>query len=123
MSPAPGREMPAWDKSPAELVERFDAVAARHPEARRKPMFGYPALFVGANYATGLFQDRWVVRLAEADHAEAVALPGGGGFSRMPGRTMKGWALLPPEVVADDEALDAWLARAIAFAASLPPKG
>ena len=85
-------------------------------------MFGYPALFVGGNYATGLFRDRWVVRLGEADAAEAVELPGGGGFSPMPGRTMKGWATLPPDVVADDAALDGWLARALAFAASLPAK-
>ena len=95
MSPSTGREMPAFDKSPPELVERFDAVAGRHPEAKRKPMFGYPALFVGGNYATGLFRDRWVVRLSEADHAEALALPGVEGFSPMPGRAMKGWAALP----------------------------
>jgi hypothetical protein len=40
----------------------------------------------------------------------------------MPGRSMKGWGALPPAVVADDAALEAWLARALAFAASLPPK-
>jgi hypothetical protein len=86
-------------------------------------MFGYPALFVGGNFATGLFEDRWVVRLGEADAAEAVALPGGGPFSPMAGRSMKGWATLPAAVVADDAALDGWLARAFGFAASLPPKG
>ncbi len=30
--------------------------------------------------------------------------------------------MLPPSVVADDEAVEAWVARAIAFTASLPPK-
>jgi hypothetical protein len=40
----------------------------------------------------------------------------------MPGRTMKGYATLPPDVIADDAALDAWLDRAIAFAESLPAK-
>lgn len=43
-------------------------------------------------------------------------------FAPMPGRTMKDWVVLPKAVVADDEALDAWVARAGAFAASLPPK-
>jgi hypothetical protein len=114
---------PSFGTSPAELVARFEAVAARHSELRPRKMFGYPALFVDGNYATGLYEDRWVVRLSEADAAEAVALPGGGAFSPMPGRTMKGWAMLPPDVVADDDALDAWLARAVAFAGSLPPKG
>jgi hypothetical protein len=115
--------VPAFEKSPAALVERFDAVAGRHPAATRRKMFGYPALFVGGNFATGLFADRWVVRLGEPDITEALVLPGGGGFSPMPGRAMKGWAMLPEAVVGDDDALDAWLERAMAFAASLPAKG
>jgi 5-methyltetrahydrofolate--homocysteine methyltransferase len=37
--------------------------------------------------------------------------------------TMRGYATLPPDVVADDAVLDAWLARAIAHARTLPAKG
>jgi TfoX/Sxy family transcriptional regulator of competence genes len=114
--------VPKFEPSPAALVERFDRVAARHPAAQRRKMFGYPALFVGGNMATGLFADRWVVRMNDADAAEVSALPGGGPFSPMPGRSMKGWATLPAQVVEDDAELDAWLARAFAFAASLPAK-
>ena len=40
-----------------ENVWRFDEVAGRHPSAQRRPMFGYPALFVGGNYAAGLFAE------------------------------------------------------------------
>ena len=54
---------PPFTKSPPELVERFDAAAERHPDAERRKMFGYPALFVGGNLATGLFADTWMVRL------------------------------------------------------------
>ena len=84
-------------------------------------MFGYPALFVGGNLASGLFADTWMVRLGPADLEALVELPGAGPFSPMPGRTM-GYATLPPDVVADDAALDGWLERAIAFAGSLPAK-
>ena len=115
--------MPSFVKSPPALVERFDAVAARHPSAQRRKMFGYPALFVGGNMATGLFEDRWVVRLFPDDTAALVALPGAEPFAPMPGRSMRGWTLLPRETVEDDAALDAWLERAIGFAASLPAKG
>jgi len=115
--------MPSFDKSPAELVERFEAAAARHPDAKRRKMFGYPSLFSGGNYATGLFQDRWVVRLAPDDLAALLATPGAAPFSPMPGRAMTGWASLPADVVADDARLDAWIERALAFADSLPPKG
>jgi len=115
--------MPAFEKSPPQLVARFAEVADRHPSAVRRQMFGYPALFRGGNYACGLFADRWVVRLAPDDLAAALELPGAAPFSPMPGRAMAGWASLPGDVVADDAALDAWVERAIAFAGSLPAKG
>jgi TfoX/Sxy family transcriptional regulator of competence genes len=114
--------MPTFDKSPAELVARFDAVAARHPGVERRKMFGYPALFVAGNMATGLYEDRWVVRLFDDDLARLLELPGAAPFSPMPGRSMKGWASLPADVVADDAALEPWLERSLAFAGSLPPK-
>ena len=85
-------------------------------------MFGYPALFKGGNLATGLFADTWMVRLGPDDLAALVVLPGAGPFSPMPGRTMTGYATLPPDVVAEDAALDAWLDKALAFAAALPAK-
>ncbi len=112
---------PFFAKSPAALVERFDAVAARHPDAERRKMFGYPALFVGGNMATGLYEDRWVVRLFDED-LERLMAAGGAPFSPMAGRSMKGWGTLPPNVVTDDRALDPWLERAFSFAGSLPPK-
>jgi hypothetical protein len=115
--------MPKFEKSPPELVTRFEAVAGRHPAAQLRKMFGYPALFVGGNYASGLFADRWVVRMAPADLEALVALPGAAPFSPMPGRSMTGWASLPDEVVADDAALDGWLGKAMAHAAAMPAKG
>jgi len=114
--------MPSFEKSPPELVARFDAAAPRFPEAQRRKMFGYPALFVGGNLITGLFADTWMIRLAEPDLAELLGLPGAGPFSPMAGRTMKGYATLPPDVVADDAALDGWLGRAVAFGKTLPAK-
>jgi TfoX/Sxy family transcriptional regulator of competence genes len=114
--------MPSFEKSPPDLVARFDAAAGRHPQAQRRQMFGYPALFVGGNLATGLFADTWMVRLGTEDLASLQALPGAGPFSPMPGRTMTGYATLPPDVVGDDTALDEWLDRALAFAGSLPAK-
>jgi len=114
--------MPSFEKSPPELVTRFDAVAARHPAGQRRTMFGCPALFVGGNLATGLFAGTWMVRLAPEDLEALLAMPGAAPFTPMPGRTMRGYATLPEDVVADDAALEAWVGQALAFAASLPPK-
>lgn len=114
--------MPSFEKSPPELVGRFDAAAERFPDAQRRKMFGYPALFVGGNLVTGLFADSWMIRLGDVDLADLLAVAGAGPFSPMAGRTMKGYATLPPDVVADDSALDGWLQRAIAHGKTLPAK-
>jgi len=114
--------MPSFEKSPPELVARFEAAAERFPIAQQRKMFGYPALFVGGNLVTGLFADSWMIRLAEDDLAELLALPGAMPFSPMAGRTMKGYGTLPPDVVADDGALDGWLTRAVEFGKTLPAK-
>ena len=115
--------MPSFEKSPPELIARFDEVAGRFGQAQRRKMFGYPALFVGGNLATNLFADSWTVRLGPADLEALLELPGATPFSPMPGRSMTGYATLPPDMIHDDVALDTWISRAIAFAASLPAKG
>ena len=114
--------MPTFEKSPPELIARFDAAAARFPEAQRRKMFGYPALFVGGNLVTGLFAQRWMIRLPDDDRAALLALPGATPFEPMPGKPMKGYATLPDDVVADDDALDGWVRRSIAFGKTLPAK-
>jgi TfoX/Sxy family transcriptional regulator of competence genes len=114
--------MPPFEKSPPELIERFDDVAARFPEAQRRKMFGYPALFVGGNLTTGLFADRWMIRLPDDDRNALLELPGAAPFEPAPGRLMRGYATLPPDVVSDNEALDGWLRRAIAYVQTLPAK-
>ena len=47
---------------------------------------------------------------------------GGADFEPMPGRPMRGFLSLPTDIVADDDALAAWISRAQAHAATLPPK-
>jgi len=109
-------------KSPPELVARFDTVGARFPEAQRRLTFGYPCLYVGGNMVSGLYGDGWHVRLGGQDLADVQALEGSQPFEPMPGRPMTGFTLLPADVIGDDDAIDGWLRRAIAFGASLPDK-
>ena len=117
----PDRKMPSFTKSPPELVARFGEVLDRHPEAERKQMFGYPAAFVGGNMATGLFADKWMVRLPDDEIAPAKAR-GASDFEPMPGRPMKSFVTIPARDVADDSKIVEWVARGLAHAASMPPK-
>lgn len=115
------RATPSFTKAPPELVERFKAVIGDFPQATRKQMFGYPAAFVGGNMATGLFADRWVVRLP-ADEIEAAKAAGAGSFEPMPGRPMKAFVTIPRDEVDDDAAIRGWVERGLAHAASMPAK-
>ena len=115
------RTMPTFSKSPPELVERFATVLDGYPDATRKKMFGYPAAFVGGNMATGLFADRWVVRLPDAE-IDGAKRDGAGSFEPVPGKPMKSFVLIPEADVADDAAIRRWVERGLAHAASMPAK-
>lgn len=113
-----------WHGSPPELVERFEAATEpllAEPGVERRKMFGYPACFVEGNLFTSLFQDRWIVRLADDDLA-ALAAAGGASFEPMPGRAMTGYLALPPELT-EPGAVGAWVQKALARGRSLPAKG
>ena len=114
--------MPGFSKSPPELIERFAAITSGIPDAERRPMFGYPAVFVAGNLVTSLHETRWIVRLPEEDRAALLALPGSGSFEPMPGRPMNGYVALSPPLVEDDVAVRHWVDRAVAFGRTLPPK-
>jgi TfoX/Sxy family transcriptional regulator of competence genes len=111
----------SWKKSPPELVATFAACIRAHPELATRQMFGYPAAFLGGHMTTALHEDRWIVRLAEADRATLRDL-GGGSFEPMPGRPMREYLTLPASIIGDPAALDAWIARAISNVRSLAPK-
>jgi hypothetical protein len=117
----PDRAMPSFTKSPPELVDRFRSVLAGFPDAQQKPMFGFPAAFVGGNLATSLFRDRWVVRLPDAE-IEAALAAGAERFEPMAGRPMKGFVAVPRGDVEDDTALRRWVERGLELAGSMPAK-
>jgi TfoX/Sxy family transcriptional regulator of competence genes len=110
-----------WSEAPPELIDAFGAALAELPDAVPRPMFGYPAGFARGQLFTGLFEDRWFVRLPDDDRVE-LAAAGGLPFEPMPGRSMREYLTLPPDLVADPAARRAWLDRSLRYAASLPPK-
>jgi TfoX/Sxy family transcriptional regulator of competence genes len=118
------REMPKFEKSPPELVSRFNAVLDAHaaPDVTRRPMFGYPCAWINGNMATGLFAKQWWLRLADADREELLAMPGAHPFEVMPGKAMGAYVTMPDDVVADDARLGDWIDRALTFTRTVPPK-
>ena len=110
-----------WTKSPPELVEVFEAVFPGPPAVARQ-MFGYPAGFVNGNMFMGLHQHNMVLRLPDGPRAELLAMEGAATFEPMAGRPMKEYVVVPATLLAAPEALEPWVARALAHGASLPAK-
>lgn len=111
----------SWPKAPPELVARFERATADLPGIERRKMFGYPAAFANGHLVTGLYQDRWMVRLPEDALAELSA-QGGAPFEPMAGRPMRGYLTFPTSMTAHPAELAPWLARALEHVLQMPPK-
>ena len=110
-----------WKKTPPQLVATFDKAAPKDPRVVRKPMFGYPALFLNGNMFAGTFQDKIVARLSDADRNKAIT-NGVKPFEPMPGRPMKEYIVVPATDVGTPAALASWIERAHRHAETLPAK-
>jgi TfoX/Sxy family transcriptional regulator of competence genes len=114
--------MAAWKKSSQRLVDLFEAALPDDPRVERRPMFGYPAAFTGGNLFASLFEERLVVRLDDEHRESLRALPGAKPFEPMPGRPMKEYTLVPPAMHGRPVDLAKWVARALEYVSTLPPK-
>jgi len=113
----------AWRKPPQELVDYLDSVIPDGPApVDFKPMFGGPCYWTGGNMFAAIHQESMIVRLGEEDRQALLREPGSALFEPMEGRPMREYVVIPPQIVEDREAVGSWLAKGLAFAASLPPK-
>jgi len=112
----------AWRKSPPHLVAMFDSVVPYMPGVVAKPMFGYPACFVNGHMFMGLHQEDMIVRLSEGDRKDALAIEGARIFEPMPGRPMKEYVALAPQLLEDREQVRGWVTRAVTYGNTLPGK-
>ncbi len=86
----------------------------------RKKMFGGTCYLINGNMMCGVYKDYLILRLGEAQGNEVLKQPHVKPFD-ITGRPMKGWVMVSEEGF-KGEALDQWLEKARAFAASLPAK-
>lgn len=61
------------------------------------------------------------MRVGVDAHGDAMARTGVRIFD-LSGKPMKGWVLVAPEVIAEDDGLEEWIEIGLDFAATLPPK-
>ncbi len=111
-----------WKKATPELMAYFEKLTAGIDCERRK-MFGYPCCFLNGNMFTGIFQDVIIVRLSEADRAQAFKhYEGIKQFEPLPGRQMKEYLALPEQVYQDGKVFEGLLMKSIKYASTLSRK-
>ncbi len=114
--------MKKWEKSPDALVEIFDRVLPEDTAVERRKMFGYPCAFVNGNMFAGLFGHQMFVRLREDDRVTMIENKGAKPFEPMPGRVMKEYIVVTPDVLKRTQDLKRILSQALEFAKTIKPK-
>lgn len=108
----------AYDET---LAARIRDALARKKNVEEKKMFGGVGLLLNGNMLVGVWKDSLIVRLGPDEGDLALLEPHVKEFD-ITGRPMKGWVLVEPEGVEDDDQLTTWIERAVKFVGKLPKK-
>ena len=105
------------------LADRIRELLAGDADVTEQRMFGGLAFLVGGNMAVAASgQGGLMVRVDPEETEALVAEPHARPFE-MRGREMAGWLRVDTEGVRAKAELEPWVARGVAYARSLPPKG
>jgi TfoX/Sxy family transcriptional regulator of competence genes len=108
----------AFDES---LAARIRQSLARRKAVGEKKMFGGVGFLLNGNLLVGVWKNSLIVRLGPEEGDEALKEAHVSEFN-ITGRPMKGWVLVAPEGVKDDDQLKGWIERALKFVKTLPAK-
>jgi hypothetical protein len=103
------------------LAARIREALARKKGVEEKKLFGGVGFLLHGNMLAGVWKDSLIARLGPEEGEEALLEPHVQEFD-ITGRAMKGWVLVEPEGVENDETLTGWIDRATAFVRTLPAK-
>ena len=106
----------AFDESLARGIR--DALA-RKKNIEEKKMFGGVGFLLNGNMLVGVWKNSLIVRIGPEVYEDVLLEPHVTEFD-ITGRPMKGWVLVEPEGVEDDEQLKNWIQQAVKFVGNLP---
>ena len=104
------------------LAQRVTELLADNPYTTQKKIFGGMGFMISGNMCVGIMGDCMVVRVGPQSYDHALSLPHAREFD-FTGRSMKGWGMVDPQGLAEDEDLEQWLKKGERFASALMPKG
>ena len=108
----------AFDES---LAARIRDALARKKGVVEKKMFGGIGFLLHGNMLVGVWKNSLIVRLGPDGYDDALLELHVKEFD-ITGRPMKGWVLVEPEGVEEEEELKAWIQMAVKFVGKLPAK-
>ncbi|MGE0756338.1 MAG: TfoX/Sxy family protein [Pirellulaceae bacterium] len=97
-----------------------DALAGKK-YVEEKKMFGGVGFLLHGNMLVGVWKTALIVRLGPDAYEAALVEPHVREFD-ITGKPMKGWVMVEPEGVEDDDSLAGWIERAMKFVKTLPKK-
>ena len=103
-----------------DLAERMRVALAGTGGVREVRMFGGLCFMLNGNMVAGTSKRGLLVRVGKDQQSNALARPGAKRME-MTGRPMEGYIFVDPPPI-DDRSLQEWLALAVAFVNTLPPK-
>src|SRR5262245_7832037 len=102
------------------LAARIRDALARKKGVEEKKMFGGVGFLLHGNMLVGVWKDSLIARVGPDGYEEALLELHVREFD-ITGRPMKGWVLVKPEGVEDDQLAD-WIRRVVKFVGALPAK-
>jgi TfoX/Sxy family transcriptional regulator of competence genes len=103
------------------LAGRIRDALARKKNVEEKKMFGGIGFLLNGNMLVGVWKTSLIVRLGPENGDEALREPHVREFD-ITGKPMKGWVVVEPEGIEDDDQLKDWIDRATEFVRTLPKK-
>jgi hypothetical protein len=100
---------------------RIRDALARKKGVEEKKLFGGIGFLLNGNMLVGVWKESLIVRLGPEGGDEALKEPHVSEFD-VTGRSMKGWVLVAPQGVKDDDQLGGWIQGAVKFVGTLPAK-
>lgn len=103
------------------LTARIRDVMAKTRGVEEKKMFGGVGFLLNGNLLLGVWKDSLVARLGSEQASQALKAEHVKVFD-ITGRPMKGWVLVEPDGVENDQQLQGWIDSALTFVTTLPKK-
>jgi hypothetical protein len=104
-----------------ELAQHIRQGLAQCKNIEEKKMFGGVGFLLNGNLLIGVWKNSLIVRVGADGYDDALLEPHVREFD-ITRRPMKGWVLVAPEGVEDDDQLGGWVQRARTFVSKLPAK-